>query len=117
MPSVTAPANPINRGAILLIEAYRRWLSPRKGYACPHRLLHHGDSCSAAAVRLYRTLGPVAATRAMGSRLWSCRTAAQTLARTTDGVPPGFSSDRRRRGQCCIVIPLPACSTTRTVPR
>lgn len=117
MASATFPANPFNWAAIRLIEAYRRRLSPRKGYACPHRLLHHGESCSAAALRLYGTLGPIAATRATLARLWSCRMAAETLARTNDPVPPGLKGDRRRRGQCCIVIPLPTCSRSRTIPR
>jgi putative component of membrane protein insertase Oxa1/YidC/SpoIIIJ protein YidD len=32
--------------AIFLISGYQRYLSPRKGYSCAHRVAHGGDSCS-----------------------------------------------------------------------
>ena len=95
--------HPASAAAVSAIDLYRRHLSPRKGYACPHRLLHGGDSCSAAASRLYHDLPPLSATRATLARLWACRDAGEALAHERG----------RRRGQCCIVIPLPTCSTPR----
>ena len=32
--------------AIAVIKAYQRWISPRKGFRCAHRVLHGGPSCS-----------------------------------------------------------------------
>jgi putative component of membrane protein insertase Oxa1/YidC/SpoIIIJ protein YidD len=32
--------------AINSIIAYKNYISPWKGFSCPHRLLHGGDSCS-----------------------------------------------------------------------
>lgn len=31
---------------ILCIHWYQKYLSPRKGYSCAYRSLHHGESCS-----------------------------------------------------------------------
>ncbi|MEG3438897.1 membrane protein insertion efficiency factor YidD [Pannus brasiliensis CCIBt3594] len=28
------------------IEGYQKYISPKKGFSCPHRLLHGGVSCS-----------------------------------------------------------------------
>ena len=35
------------RVALQVITAYQRYISPRKGFQCPHSLLHGGLSCSA----------------------------------------------------------------------
>ena len=32
--------------AIAVISAYQKYLSPRKGYRCAHRVLYDGDPCS-----------------------------------------------------------------------
>ncbi|MBD2384509.1 hypothetical protein H6G32_03605 [Cylindrospermum sp. FACHB-282] len=32
--------------AINSITAYQKYISGAKGFSCPHRLLHGGDSCS-----------------------------------------------------------------------
>jgi putative component of membrane protein insertase Oxa1/YidC/SpoIIIJ protein YidD len=32
--------------AIALVGGYQRYISPRKGYSCAHRMAHGGDSCS-----------------------------------------------------------------------
>ncbi len=47
---VTTPAGSerlLRSWAIYLIGVYQRWVSPWKGFSCPHRLLHGGLSCSA----------------------------------------------------------------------
>lgn len=36
----------VRRLVIDSINAYQKFLSPHKGFACPHRLLHGGASCS-----------------------------------------------------------------------
>ncbi len=32
--------------SIAIIDVYQRYLSPRKGYSCTHRIVHGGESCS-----------------------------------------------------------------------
>lgn len=41
-PGTTRPAGVAQRLALLLIGAYRRWLSPYKGFRCAHAALHGG---------------------------------------------------------------------------
>ncbi len=43
--------------ALLLIQAYRRWISPYKGFACAHRMHCRGASCSKVGERLIRRHG------------------------------------------------------------
>ncbi|WP_013325013.1 membrane protein insertion efficiency factor YidD [Gloeothece verrucosa] len=33
-------------GAVWSINGYQKHISPKKGFSCPHRLLHGGLSCS-----------------------------------------------------------------------
>jgi putative component of membrane protein insertase Oxa1/YidC/SpoIIIJ protein YidD len=41
--------------AIAVVEAYRRHVSPLKGFGCPHRLLYGGMSCSGYALTLLKS--------------------------------------------------------------
>jgi len=43
--------------ALRLIRAYQRWLSPRKGFVCAHRVHRGGAGCSAVGFRLIRRHG------------------------------------------------------------
>jgi putative component of membrane protein insertase Oxa1/YidC/SpoIIIJ protein YidD len=36
----------IGRSAIASLNTYQKYLSPHKGFSCPHRLAYGGDSCS-----------------------------------------------------------------------
>jgi putative component of membrane protein insertase Oxa1/YidC/SpoIIIJ protein YidD len=38
---------PLRKIAVISITGYQKYLSPHKGFACAHRLLYGGDSCSA----------------------------------------------------------------------
>ena len=99
------------------IRAYQRWLSPLKGAgrACAHRIANGGPSCSQHARDLInRSDSLTAALPAIIDRFAACQDAAARLS-PTSGATPTFRGPRVRRGQCCIVIPLPACSTTRSV--
>ncbi|HYO08593.1 MAG TPA: membrane protein insertion efficiency factor YidD [Tepidisphaeraceae bacterium] len=102
-----------------VIRAYQKWLSPLKGphRGCAHRLLHGDASCSQHVRTLVTGGGLLAAMPAVLSRFAACRAAAQQL--DPPPVAPHDGSTRRprrrhRRGQCCVIIPLPTCSTTRT---
>ncbi|MEM8872627.1 MAG: membrane protein insertion efficiency factor YidD [Planctomycetota bacterium] len=74
---------PVDAAGLVLIHAYRRWLSPRKGFACPHRLLHGGDSCSAYGLRVIRRAGVLRFRLLMQRRFAACRAAAKVIGRET----------------------------------
>jgi putative component of membrane protein insertase Oxa1/YidC/SpoIIIJ protein YidD len=67
-----------------LIRLYQRHLSPRKGFACPHRLVHGGLSCSEYARQTILTRGVWSAYGLTRQRLKECRVAARELARRSE---------------------------------
>lgn len=62
-----------------LIQGYQRYLSPYKGFACAHRVLHGGVSCSAYWRDRLEAEGLCAAWPQFRDRLRACKLAAQTL--------------------------------------
>ncbi len=48
------PLAPVASLGIAMIGAYQRWVSPRKGFACPLRIARGRRSCSSHARRLLR---------------------------------------------------------------
>lgn len=84
--------------ALRAIDWYRRSVSPRKGWACAHRVAHGGRSCSAAVREIVATRGLVRGVVPTAVRLLACYQAAALLARTDTGG----------RGVCCCGgIPIP----------
>ena len=79
------------RSAISSINAYQRCLSPRKGFACPHRTLYGEMSCSEYIKYVVSRKGVLAMVQAAPARFQACKSAALQLKAT-------------RRGGC-IVIP------------
>jgi putative component of membrane protein insertase Oxa1/YidC/SpoIIIJ protein YidD len=65
--------------AIGAIAVYQRWASPRKGFACAHRILHGDRSCSQFAREVCRQQGFFVALRRLRSRFAECRRAAIAL--------------------------------------
>ena len=61
--------------AVLAIDAYRRFVSPRKGFSCPHRLLHGGRSCSAHGRLILKRAGVFQFRVLMRRRFDRCRAA------------------------------------------
>ncbi|WP_456824480.1 membrane protein insertion efficiency factor YidD [Cellulomonas sp. P5_E12] len=87
---------PGGRLADSLIGLYQRHLSPRKGWACAHRVAHGGASCSAAVREILTRSGLVRGAVPTVARFVACYQAAQLLS-TTDV-----------RGVCCCgPIPIP----------
>ena len=70
------------QGAAAFVTLYQRYLSPRKGFSCPHRLLHGGESCSGYVKRRVLEEGPVAAVRPARLRFAACREARYLLSAT-----------------------------------
>ncbi|MDR1995283.1 membrane protein insertion efficiency factor YidD [Azonexus sp.] len=57
------------------ISIYQRFISPRKGFVCAHRVLHGGISCSAFAAEAIRDHGVIAGIRNLRERFEMCRQA------------------------------------------
>ena len=45
-PAFNSTDSIINGTAIIAIGAYQKYISPKKGFSCAHRLLYGGESCS-----------------------------------------------------------------------
>ncbi|MFO1094958.1 MAG: membrane protein insertion efficiency factor YidD [Planctomycetaceae bacterium] len=65
--------------SIALIRAYQRWISPYKGFRCPHRLLHRGRSCSEFALHEIRERGVRVALPGIRNQFRECGDAARIL--------------------------------------
>lgn len=78
--------------AIASLDVYRTHISPRKGFSCPHRLLHGGESCSDYVKRILTSQNFSTAIQLAPQRFQACKTAAQTL-------------QKRKSDSGCIVIP------------
>lgn len=61
------------------IISYQKYLSPRKGFSCAHRLLYGGESCSEYVKRQIARKGLVAAVKTSRQRFQMCREANQIL--------------------------------------
>ena len=81
-----------------LIRGYQRHLSPRKGYACAHRVLAGGLSCSAAVRGIVAEHGVVGGVVPTLARFVACYRAAASLQ---------LAGDRVRGVCCCGGIPIP----------
>lgn len=77
--------------AIQGIKTYQKHLSPRKGFACPHRLLYGGKSCSEYVKQQFLQTNLSSALKLSQTRFKACVTASQTLA--------------GKRNFKCVVIP------------
>lgn len=87
---------PASRAVDALIAQYQSRLSPRKGYACAHRVAHGGPSCSAAVRDIVRGRGLVRGLLPTVTRFVACYQAARLV----------MASDVR--GVCCCgPIPIP----------
>jgi hypothetical protein len=50
---------PAARLVVLFIVAYRRWISPRKGYRCAHAVMTQGESCSDVGLRAFNSAATI----------------------------------------------------------
>ena len=79
--------------AIDAIATYQTDLSPRKGFACAHRMLHGGESCSKYIKSLLGEEGLMSAVQLSRQRFKACATASHSL-KATSSISGG-----------CIIIP------------
>lgn len=50
---------PFARVVVFAIVAYRRWISPRKGFKCAQAAMTQGESCSDVGLRAFSSAGTV----------------------------------------------------------
>ena len=79
--------------AIDAIAVYKTYISPRQGFACAHRLVHGGDSCSTYIKHLLDQESLMSAVQLSRERFKACAAASYTLKATTSSSGG------------CIVIP------------
>ncbi|GAA4333392.1 hypothetical protein GCM10023165_08500 [Variovorax defluvii] len=94
--------------AVSLIGVYQRWISPRKGYACAHRV-HHGDvSCSEFAKQAIAAAGLFSALPSIRHRFIECREAYGAIQYGSSKDGPEGSKDRApsspTQGDTCVNI-------------
>ena len=89
---------PLASALLLGIAAYQRWLSPRKGFACAHRVRHGGTGCSDYAKQAIRAQG-LRACLDIRSRFAACRAAAMAMA--TAAEDERNETERRSRTDRC----------------
>jgi putative component of membrane protein insertase Oxa1/YidC/SpoIIIJ protein YidD len=77
--------------ALHSIDAYQRYLSPLKGFACARRVQAGRCSCSEFARRAIVRLGLLPALRLKPARLRACRRSWSILQADGPSVPPGTS--------------------------
>lgn len=65
--------NLVTRCVLRLIRLYQRHVSPRKGYACAHRVVYGGRGCSEVGYRLIRRYGVWQGWRVLQRRFSHCR--------------------------------------------
>ena len=71
----------MNAIAISAITAYRRFLSPHKGFCCAHHALYRSGSCSDFGLKIFERRNFILAMKMLRHRLAACKAASVSLAR------------------------------------
>ncbi|HAX76077.1 MAG TPA: membrane protein insertion efficiency factor YidD [Cyanobacteria bacterium UBA11372] len=69
----------VRQVAIAAIKTYQRYISPHKGFACPHRVLYGSESCSGYIKGAIAQQGLLQATSIARERFKACKTASLIL--------------------------------------
>ena len=83
--------------AVAAIGAYRRYLSPHKGFCCAYRKVTGRRSCSAYALAIVQRLGAVALVQALPRQFARCRAAYARWLQRFEGGPQGRATNRGER--------------------
>jgi putative component of membrane protein insertase Oxa1/YidC/SpoIIIJ protein YidD len=73
------PSTLPRQAAASLINIYQRYISPRKGFSCAHRILHQGESCSQYTKQIILSHGPKDGLGLIRQRFRDCKAAHLTL--------------------------------------
>lgn len=95
--TITKPPSWPSAVVLAMIRGYQKYLSPRKGFVCAHRVLYRGESCSEHALRLVHEHGWWRAVQEMPKRFEACRAACQTLISESYVDRIHDESERKRR--------------------
>lgn len=87
----------VARALIWAINQYQRYVSPRKGFVCAHRVLHGGESCSEAVKRAAVEHGVIGAWGMGRRRSRECRAAARALASRRLELQIAEEAERKRK--------------------
>ena len=84
----------LTRLTLVAIDGYKTYLSPRKGYACAHRVHHGGESCSTFIRAQIEGLGLFRALPSIRARFSACKLAAVAL---SDARGSGDQTNEKKR--------------------
>lgn len=87
----------IARVMIGAINLYQRYISPRKGFICAHRVLHGGHSCSEAVKQAAAERGVSGAWEMGRRRFRECREAARLLPSRKIELQIAEEAERKRK--------------------
>ena len=90
----------LNSLVIAAVGQYQRYLSPRKGFNCAHRMAYGGESCSQHVKSLIATVGLLQAMALAPQRFRACGQAARLL-KAQGGATREDPERLRQRAQCC----------------
>ncbi|MGB3508332.1 MAG: membrane protein insertion efficiency factor YidD [Microcoleaceae cyanobacterium] len=65
--------------AVTLISGYQKYISPRKGFSCAHRVLYDGESCSEYIKRMFIEQDLSRAIKVANHRFTACKKAHQII--------------------------------------
>lgn len=95
--------------AITLINIYRAYISPFKGFRCAHAALHQGDSCSLAVKKIVEAHGVWGGYRQVRQRFDDCQFAYQTLCADKQKDKEKEDSQNKRKGYDCCDLGASTC--------
>lgn len=102
---------PLRLVAIALIGGYQRYLSPRKGYSCAHRIVYGGLSCSEYVKNTLSNTNMFESALLAGQRFRACRRA--YISSKHRAIGPG-DIDPEWIAQCCAALgAIIACGVCR----
>lgn len=91
----------VRQVAIASIKLYQRYISPHKGFACAHRVLYGGDSCSGYIKRAIAQNGLLEAWNSAGERFQACKEASLILRSQQSEDSESQKQNRQRSENHC----------------
>ena len=84
-------------GAASAVIAYRSFLSPIKGFQCPHQRIYGAGSCSDFGLKAFRTYGFREGLRLLRERFVECKAAARSLMMSAAQTTADDTAQSKRR--------------------
>jgi putative component of membrane protein insertase Oxa1/YidC/SpoIIIJ protein YidD len=98
----------LRKASTASITGYQKYISPHKGFACAHRLLYGGESCSGHVKRLIAQDGLILGIRASKKRFQACREAKEILQSRCLSMQ-GNRHRRNLKHHCCDGVDCVDC--------